>query len=98
MGKRMANRGIFYTYLWLREDGTPYYAGKGIWSRITEKHRRHGASPPKHLIVYQDWPSVGKKRAYQSRPNAKGGAHLKGKPWSKARRMAQEKRVSIRVS
>jgi len=49
---------MFYTYLWLREDGTPYYVGKGKGSRafVKESHRQ---SPPKdlNLIITQSWSS-----------------------------------------
>ena len=46
----------FYTYLWLREDGTPYYVGKGRSERIRERHRV-GAPPPPERIIIQEWPS-----------------------------------------
>jgi hypothetical protein len=48
----------FYTYLWLREDGTPYYVGKGKGDRgfISDGHR---VSRPKdrERIIVQEWPS-----------------------------------------
>jgi hypothetical protein len=48
----------FYTYLWLRVDGTPYYAGKGKGSRAF-KTDDHGVKCPKDLsrIIVQPQPS-----------------------------------------
>ena len=49
---------IFYTYLWLRDDGTPYYAGKGHGNRAFIPHRGWKLKPPKNLenILIQEWP------------------------------------------
>ena len=48
---------IFYTYLWLRDDGTPYYVGKGSGRRVRKLHKRH--CPPKNseLVITQDFES-----------------------------------------
>lgn len=43
---------IYYTYAYLREDGTPYYVGKGKGNRINSKSNRIFNPPPKHRRIY----------------------------------------------
>lgn len=45
---------LFYSYLWLREDGTPYYAGKGTGRRafISFTHGVHCPPQPKNILVF----------------------------------------------
>jgi hypothetical protein len=56
----MPRRGrVYYTYFWLREDGTPYYVGKGHGDRAFRNHYRCGklwANPPrdKNNILLQE--------------------------------------------
>jgi hypothetical protein len=50
----------FYTYLWLREDGTPYYVGKGTGRRAYRK-----SAPPPERIVIQYWPDEATAFAYE---------------------------------
>ena len=56
---------IFYTYLWLREDGTPYYVGKGKGNRAWRSHKGH--RPPKDLsrIHVQYWQDEATAFAYE---------------------------------
>ncbi len=41
----------FYAYLWLREDGTPYYVGKGRGDRCFVKYNHRGFPPSLDRIV-----------------------------------------------
>jgi hypothetical protein len=36
----------YYVYFWLREDGTPYYVGKGKGDRLRKKATREHRYPP----------------------------------------------------
>lgn len=47
----------FYTYLWLREEGTPYYVGKGSGKRAFQRHKRIGHPPPHSRIIIQHFDS-----------------------------------------
>jgi len=42
---------MYYTYAYLREDGTPYYIGKGHKYRINEKGK-YVKTPPKDRRIY----------------------------------------------
>jgi hypothetical protein len=52
---------MFYAYLWLRENGTPYYAGKGTKHRAYVKHVI-GKPPTKDRIVI--YPAESEEDAY----------------------------------
>ena len=43
---------MYYTYAYLREDGTPYYIGKGKGSRLTENKRHNVKVPIRSKIIF----------------------------------------------
>jgi hypothetical protein len=49
----------FYTYLWLREDGTPYYVGKGTGNRAYVQTFHITPVPSRDRILIQEFPSEG---------------------------------------
>jgi len=42
----------YYTYAYLREDGTPYYIGKGKNTRIDDYHTKFVKVPPKERRLF----------------------------------------------
>jgi hypothetical protein len=42
----------FYTYAYLREDGSPYYIGKGQTDRLYSKKGHSVPLPPRERIIY----------------------------------------------
>lgn len=55
----------FYSYMWLREDGTPYYVGKGQDSRAfrSHAHRVHCPKDKSHILVF---PMLSEAEAFES--------------------------------
>jgi hypothetical protein len=54
----------FYSYLWLRVDGTPYYAGKGHGRRAYDRH--HGFCPPADRSRIVIFPMLNEAEAFES--------------------------------
>jgi hypothetical protein len=50
--KVMDNERRFYTYAYLREDGTPYYIGKGTGRRIDNASGKSVKLPPKDRRIF----------------------------------------------
>lgn len=55
----------FYSYLWLREDGTPYYAGKGANDRAFRSSGHTLHAPPKRARILV-FPMLNETEAFES--------------------------------
>lgn len=55
----------FYSYMWLREDGSPYYAGKGQGNRAFRSagHGVHRPKNPNRILVF---PMMNEGEAFES--------------------------------
>ena len=53
----------FYTYAWLRENGTPFYVGKGCGSRAWVKHRNWDPPPKDRILILKS--SLTEEEAYK---------------------------------
>jgi len=44
----------YYTYAYLREDGTPYYIGKGKGNRLHQNHKRISLPPKERRLILKN--------------------------------------------
>jgi hypothetical protein len=54
----------FYSYMWLRENQTPYYVGKGSGRRAFSRHER--VNPPKQRERIIIFPMASEQMAFES--------------------------------
>jgi hypothetical protein len=82
------SNGIFYVYQYLDSNGLPYYIGKGSFNRINESHLPWVILPSKEnrQIVKAN---LGRK---DDGRYLKTSQTMKGRPWSEARRLAQQQK------
>ena len=55
----------FYSYMWLREDGSPYYVGKGTRRRAYVRHT-HRVAPPTESSRILVFPMLSEAEAFES--------------------------------
>ena len=49
----MINKSMYYVYAYLRQDGTPYYVGKGQADRAWQKHRNHKVPADDKIVILE---------------------------------------------